>query len=161
MARPLEWLSLIARKEQPQVNAEVRWLGELLSARGMPQWLLERHLAFLHEELAAAVPENRERYERLLNAAAMLRNQRRAQLPERDFLDIAEAFHRRVGPELTARLPNMGALLASAVADEAAGVARAVEQIEPWATDPSRFPAEWIVAVREAIRSARSRVTGL
>src|SRR3954464_8551635 len=155
------WLSLIAQKEQPQVNAEVRWLGALLSARGMPQWLLERHLAFLHEELASAIPDNHERFDRLLNAAAMLRDQRRAQLPERDFLAISAAFHRRVGPELSARLPNMGALLASAVAVEAAGVLRAVEQIESWATDPSRSPAEWIVAVREPIRGARGRAPRL
>jgi hypothetical protein len=155
------WLSLIANKEQPQVNAEVRWLGELLSSRGMPQWLLERHLAFLHEELAAAAPENGAVYDRLLKAAAMLRDQRRAQLPERDFLAISRAFHRRVGTELSAPLPHMGELLASAVADEAAGVTQAVPMLESWATDPSRFPAEWIAAVRDTIQAARERVSHL
>ncbi|HSU13380.1 hypothetical protein [Longimicrobium sp.] len=155
------WLSLIALKEQPQVNAEVRWLGELLASRGMPQWLLERHLEFLHEELAAAVPENREQYGRLLNAAGMLRNQRRAQIREQDFLALAADFRARAGAEWTARLPNMGPLLVSAVADEAAGISQAVPQLESWATDPSRFPAEWIAAVHDTIQAARARVSAV
>jgi hypothetical protein len=152
------WLSLIAAREQPQVNAEVRWLGELLASRGMPQWLLERHLEFLHDELAAAVPEKREQYGRLLNAAAMLRDQRRAHVREQDFLSLSEDFVGMAGEENVAKLPHMGRLLVSAVADEAAGIAQAVAQIESWATDPSRFPDEWISAVRATIEAARARV---
>jgi hypothetical protein len=52
----------------------------------------------------------------------------------------------------------MGSLLVSAVADEAAGVGQAVPQLESWATDPARFPPEWIAAVRNTIAAARSRV---
>lgn len=155
------WLSLIAAREQPQVNAEVRWLGEVLSSRGMPQWLLERHLEFLHAELSAAVPEKREQYGRLLRAVDMLRDQRRAQIREQDFIALAEQFRRATGAEWSARLPNMGPLLVSAVADEAAGIAQAVPQLESWATDPSRFPAEWIAAVRATFQAARAKVTSL
>ena len=155
------WLSLIATREQPQVNAEVRWLGELLSSRGMPQWLLERHLEFLHAELCAAVPEKREQYGRLLNAVAMLRDRRRAQIREQDFIALAEQFQRSVDPEWRARFPNMGPLLVSAVADEAAGISQAVPQLEGWATDPSSFPAEWIAAVRATLQAARARLVSV
>ncbi|HEX8903975.1 MAG TPA: hypothetical protein VF771_03995 [Longimicrobiaceae bacterium] len=155
------WLSLIVDREQPQVNAEVRWLGELLSSRGMPQWLLERHLEFLHAELMAAVPEKRETYGKLLRAADMLRDQRRAQIREQDFLALSADFRKRVGKDWNAQFPSMGQLLVSAVADEAAGIAQAVPQIESWATDPSRFPAEWIAAVHETIQAARARLVSV
>jgi hypothetical protein len=45
------------------------------------------------------------------------------------------------------------------VADEAAGIVQAVPQIEAWAADPSRFPPEWIAAVRETIQAARAKVS--
>ncbi|HEX6751663.1 MAG TPA: hypothetical protein VF092_30500 [Longimicrobium sp.] len=154
------WLSLIAAREQPQVNAEVRWLGELLSSRGMPQWLLERHLEFLHEELAAAVPEKAEQYARLLRASEMLRDQRRAKIRETDFLSLSEDFEGTSGDTIR-QIPEMGRLLVSAVADEAAGIGQAVAKLESWATDPARFPPEWIDAVRGTIADARARVMAL
>lgn len=152
------WLSLIVEREQPQVNAEVRWLGELLSARGMPQWLMEHYLEFLYHELVAAAPENVARYARLLTAAEMLRDQRRAQIRETDFLALSEAFNGAAPREWVERLPEMGRLLVSAVADEAAGIAMAVSQLEEWATDAERFPADWIAAVRETLTAARAKV---
>jgi hypothetical protein len=51
----------------------VLWLGDLLAARGMPQWLLELHLEVLHDELCAAVPARRAGYATLLAGAAVLR----------------------------------------------------------------------------------------
>ena len=151
------WLSLAARHGTEHLTREVLWLAEVLSARGMPQWMLERHLEFLHEALVRAVPERRESYDKLLAAAGMLRERRHWKLGEDDARALAAAFDARVGPEWSARLPHMGALLAAAVADERNGVARAVASIEEWATDASRFPAEWIAAVHATIAQARER----
>ena len=151
------WLSLAARHGTAHLRREVLWLGEVLSARGMPQWMLERHLEFLHDELVKAVPERREAYDKLLSAAQLLRERRLWKLGEDDFRALAAEFDARVGPEWSARLPHMGALLAAAVADERNGVAHAVASLEEWAADPSRFPPPWIDAVRDTIARARER----
>ncbi|HYH81493.1 MAG TPA: hypothetical protein VEX86_16940 [Longimicrobium sp.] len=152
------WLALIAEAPQEQVNAEVMWLGSVLSARGMPQYLMERHLEFLHEALCAAVPEKRETYDKLLRASELLRGLRIAQIGEDFCRRVAAEFDERVGPEWNGRFPHMGALLISAAADERMGIGRAVPAIEEWVTDAERFPEHWIDAAREALRVARGGV---
>ncbi|HET7460947.1 MAG TPA: hypothetical protein VFJ82_06855 [Longimicrobium sp.] len=154
------WLSLVAGSPQGQVNAEVMWLGSVLSSRGMPQYLLERHLEFLHEELCNAVPGKRETYDRLLRAAEMLRGLRTSQISEEFFRREAAEFERRVGPEWAERFPRMGTLLVSAAADERLGIGRAVPAIEEWVTDPARFPEPWIQAARQTLRRARGGAEG-
>jgi len=66
-----------------------------------------------------------------------------------------DSFDRQVGSEWQRQLPRTGGLLAAAVADERAGITQAVPSIEGWMTEPSRFPAHWIAAVRTTIRTAR------
>ena len=149
------WLSLVAQGPQSQGNAEVMWLGSVLSARGMPQYLLERHLELLHEELCAAVPAKRDVYERLLGAAEMLRGLRTAQISGEYCRRLAAEFDEAVGPEWHERFPQMGALLVSAAADERLGIGRAVPVLEEWVTDPQRFPPVWVEAARETLRKAR------
>jgi len=131
-----------------------------LSSRGMPQYLLERHLMFLHDELCDAVPEKRETYGRLLRAAEMLRALRTSQISEAFFRRAATDFEQRVGAEWNERFPHMGMLLVSAAADERMGIGRAVPALEEWVTDPARFPAPWIQAARETLRRARGGAEG-
>lgn len=153
------WLSLAARHGGAHLRREVQWLGRVLSARGMPTWLLERHLEVLRDELVKAVPERREAYDELRAAAEMLRDRRHAKLPEDGFRTLEGAFDARVGPEWSERLPRMGSLLAAAVTDQRNGVSRAVPSLEAWAADPARFPAHWVAAVRETLRRARERAS--
>jgi len=152
------WLSLISEAPQAQVNAEVMWLGSVLSSRGMPQILMEWHLGWLHQELCAAIPENRERYARLLAAAETLRALRESQISPAFASRLADEFYQRVGQEWSRRFPEMGALLVSAAADERLGIGRAVEALEEFAIDPRRFPPAWIEAVRHTLRQARGGV---
>jgi hypothetical protein len=154
------WLSLVTNSPQQQVNAELMWLGSVLSSRGMPQYLLERHLEFLHEALCQAVPEKRETYGRLLRAAEMLRGLRTAQISDGFFRRAAAEFDERVGPEWCQRFPQMGMLLVSAAADERLGIGRAVPVLEEWVTDPERFPEQWIRAARDTLRRARGGADG-
>jgi hypothetical protein len=50
-----------------------------------------------------------------------------------------------------------GELIVAAVADEASGMENAVNSIEDWMTDASRFSIGWIQAVRSLIAKARKR----
>ena len=91
-------------------------------------------------ELAAAIPENRSAYEKLLPAAAELRESRRRHLTDAQIQAIATGFDRAVGPEWSARFPHTGTLLGCAVADELEGSELAVESLRPWRTDATRSP---------------------
>lgn len=151
------WLVTLCQGERDYVRRQVLWLGTLLSARGVPRWLLERHLEFLHRELLRLTADV-DRCRSLLEAALYLRALRREQVGEREFAALAAAFEARVGPEWARRFPGMGSILVSAVADEAAGIGRAAERMAEWAEDGDIFPEPWIAAVRHTLAEARSLV---
>lgn len=151
------WLVTLSDHPSVIVEQQVLWLGRVLAARGMPQWLLERHLELLHQELVAAVPEKAAAYERLQLAALRLREMRRQHIDDDLFQSLIAEFDQQVGDEWSTRLPATGGLLAAAVADERAGIVQAVTSIESWMTEPTRFPDVWIEAVRSTISKARGK----
>lgn len=148
------WLATLAGWPASVVERQVRWLGALLAARGMPRLLLEEHLGILHEELVAAVPERAADYGALLRVAAALRRERAAAMPEPELRALAAGFRTLLddaaGDDLRA-----GVLIAAAVADERAGVPRAVAGLLEWLADPARFPVAWLAAVEQTLRRAR------
>lgn len=150
------YLTVIAHVEYPRARERVFWLGELLSQRGMPRWLLERHLETLHAELCAAVPERRERYAVLPRLVAELIAERRAHTPAANWDALVSAFHQETDPHWGERLPEAPALLLSAVADERAGIDGAFGALWNWLVDPARFGADWISAMRRLRSRAES-----
>lgn len=152
------WLATLAGYDVAVVEQRVLWLGVVLAARGMPQWLLELHLEVLHDALCAELPARRDDYATLLAGARALRTLRETYLGVGTLVAHTNSFAARVGPEWNARLPETGGLIAAAVADEAAGIARAVTSLVSWLTEPSRFQAPWIAAVEETLKEARMQV---
>jgi heme oxygenase len=150
------WLAALVDNEPAVVVAQVRWLGTVLASRGMPRWLLERHLTALHAELEAAVPARGPQYASLLEAVAALAQERCRSLDDAALARLAADFDARVGPEWRTQLPHTGALLAAAVADERAGIVQAVPSLQGWMTDPARFPPRWIDAVHTTLQQARA-----
>lgn len=151
------WLVTLCQGEPAYVRRQVLWLGEVLSARGVPRWLLERHLEFLHRELLRRTSDA-DRCPPLLDAALLLRAERRERIAEGDFTALAAEFEARADAAWMRRLSGMGAILVGAVADEAAGIGRAAESVAGWAADPSIFPERWIAAVRQTLADARALV---
>ena len=149
------WLVTLAEQSVAVVDQQIAWLGLVLASRGMPRWMLELHLELLYAELGAAVPGREETYARLLGAAQRLREQRQAHVDDGLLAAESAAFAGLVGEEWDARLPETGALLAAAVADERAGLTRAVPSIAGWMMDASRFPPGWIDAVRVTLERVR------
>src|SRR3954453_19243534 len=86
------WIVTLANSPQAVVDKQVRWLGTLLSSRGMPQWLLQVHLEGLYEELTTTLPDKRLLYERLPHAATMLHELRRQHLSDELFESLAAEF---------------------------------------------------------------------
>ncbi|HEX2205317.1 MAG TPA: hypothetical protein VHG91_18555 [Longimicrobium sp.] len=150
------WLVTLCDLLPGAAREQVRWLGSVLAARGMPRWMLEVHIDYLHDELARALPAQAARYAVLAACARDLREQREAHVAPDVFDAIAAAFDEKTAA-LPRRVRAFGGLLVAAVADERAGVGNAVESLERWATAPECFPEEWIRAVRETIAEARAR----
>lgn len=150
------WLATLCDLPAGAALEQVKWLGRMLSSRGMPQWLLEIHLEHLHEELTKAVPESAGRYDILLRGADALREMREAHFPPAAFDGLASAFEARVGETWTRRLRGMGGILVSAVADERSDIELAVPTLTARVCDAERFPPEWISAVADTPARGRS-----
>src|SRR5688500_13777491 len=85
------WLATLRDRDRDEIGREVLWLGSVLASRGMPRWLLERHLEVLHEELERLDPERSDLYAVLLDGAAILRQQRLSALSEHDLRELDAA----------------------------------------------------------------------
>ncbi|WP_437613698.1 hypothetical protein WMF20_13080 [Sorangium sp. So ce834] len=150
------FLVTLATHTRPVVERQIRWLAGLLSNRGMPSVLLERHLRVLHRTLCRAIPRRAASYERLLEAAELLREVRRAHLPDEVCRAISRSFAREAGLPPTRLALGTGWLLAGAVADERSGARSAVASVASWFTDPELFPPAFVAAVHRALSEARA-----
>src|SRR5579883_1951027 len=132
------WIATLCESPLAHAREQILWLGGLLAARGMPRYLLERHLVHLEHALVTALPERRSRYEILGHCASHLAGLRAQWLAEERFEALAAGFERAV-LECPERVENMGRLLLAAAIDEAGQVAYARSSLETWACDPERF----------------------
>ena len=142
------WIVTLCLGTAAHAIEQVRWLGALLSSRGMPQILLERHLVILHEELGSR------RYAHLLKGSRELARQRRSKIRQSAFDQLSKRFEEATAD--VAPFPGMGVLLVSAVCDEALGIEHAVTNIVNWAEEGERYRERWIGAVRSTIEKARA-----
>jgi heme oxygenase len=148
------WLVTLKRLDPESIQKQIEWLGRVLSTRGMPMIMLEHTLKFLHEELIKAVPVQRTAYDRLSNAADMLRKRRIKMMPEKEFEALSCAFDQAVGSKLANKYTNTAKLLVSSVIDEKSGITGAVGALQGWLTDSERFPENWIETVNNTIQKA-------
>jgi hypothetical protein len=147
------WIQTLCHLNISESRAQVAWLGRLLATRGMPTYMLERHLILLHQELLRVARDRETRYAQLLDCATSLRESRSAQIPEARFEELAQQFEIRVRGRV-AHVANMGVIVVAAAADERAGIKGTIASLESWLCDPARFDAEWIAAVRETLSTA-------
>ncbi len=154
------WLVTLSAQSELQAWKHISWLGGLLAGRGMPRLMLERHLRALHQELVRAKPGLPEAHDVLRRMAERLAEDRRRVLDDLTLRTLGEDFDARVGPEWSRRLRGTGELLASAVADESAGLTQAVPSLASWMSEPSRFPGPWLHAVAETLLQARRHCQG-
>jgi hypothetical protein len=146
------YLATLVRNPQSYVHAQVNWLAEVLSCRGMPRWLMESHLDLLCEELSRVVPARIARHQKLMRAAQSLRSARQMKINQVDFDALSADFEARAG----SCLRNAGGLLVAAVCDEACGISQAVPSLIIWLADPERFSLQWCDAVSETLTRARA-----
>ncbi len=102
------WLQTLFELSFDAAKAQMLWLAGLLAARGMPRYLLERHLEHLHNELVSASPDQAARYAFLNDLSARLRMLRTASIPAATFEKLSNEFEARVGSGREV-VKNMGA----------------------------------------------------
>ena len=110
------YLVTLTELSDDMLRHQLRWLGELLSARGMPSILLEHQLELLGRSGRRLT---RSWAERVLAAAAEMRRARTAALPEAIFI-ACEISCRQAARDVPLRC-GACQLLAAAVADRALG----------------------------------------
>jgi hypothetical protein len=149
------WLATLAGLPHAEVERQIRWLGTVLSARGMPRVLLEQHLEALTEELAGAVPERAQDYASLGAASDSLRRERQPWMPDEQLVVLESSFiNNLLEPSRDAEV-RAGALIGAAVADERAGLERSVDSLLAWLADPARWAPDWLSAVTATLDQAR------
>jgi hypothetical protein len=124
----------------------------------MPRWLLEEHLLVLAGRLESCVPARSSRYAPLRRAAHTIRSERLGILEEQQVRAL-EAFFEEHAREPSRTSLRAGALLAAAVADEGAGIERAVPSLQAWLGDPQQFSVRWIEAVERTLMEARQQTS--
>lgn len=149
------WLQTLAELPPEAAKSQVLWLAGVLAARGMPRFLLERHLQHLHAQLLVGVPVRAGGYGFLLSLSEYLREIRTSRIPEERFAALAASFEAAT-KGCAGKVRNMGVVIVAAVADDMAGVAGVLESVRSWASDGSRFAPEWVDAVQATIEQARA-----
>lgn len=172
------WLAWLSRHPQDVVDEQILWLRDLLSNRGMPSWILERHLRVLYQQLARRIPDNEPQYARLLNSAERLKFMSEECIPAERVDLLVEDFIENLGRKPNAILEGTARLLVMAVADEKSGVEFAVGSLRDWLTDVTgwrdiselrerltpadrrfvdsdAFERQWSEAVEQIVKKAR------
>ena len=149
------WLTTLAVLEQPMVDRQVAWLAGVLAARGMPSWTLQIHLEILHRALCSGVPDRSASYSRLQVAARGLADRRIGSISDETIARLSASLG-RVSGSAVALIPEAAWLVASAVADEQAGLRGAVTSLVAWLADPARFSETFAGAVNHAVAELRA-----
>jgi hypothetical protein len=150
------WLVALAEQPERRVRDQIAWLAGVLAARGLPRLVLEEHLRALAEALRARLPERADRWARLEAAGRALAAERTARVSAAAAGALAATLDAARPLATTPPPPDAPELLASALADERAGLPRAIPTLCDWLADPARFGDRWQAAVTRALEAARA-----
>lgn len=147
------WLVSLAPLPSAQAIGQVGWLARILAQRGMPSWLLERHLDDLAAELDRSIGSGESG---ALPAAAEELRARRRSVVDDALLVAADVW---AAEELREGLPveRTGALLAAAHADVVTGLVTSDASLVDWLTESARATEATVAGVRrlrERVRAA-------
>lgn len=142
------WIVHLVDAPRETAAHQVTWLSDMLTHRGMPTWLMERHLTTMIDHLATAGLD----VGALPHALGVLERRRRSVVDDA-LLDQAEEWVQdMVNAPPTA---PTGRLVAGAVADVRSGVARSSAPLMDWLTHEDRTDA----TDASALHDVQDRVT--
>lgn len=150
------WIAHLADAPRETAAHQVTWLSTMLTHRGMPTWLMERHLATMVEQLGGAGLA----VGALPHALAVLEDRRLAAVDD-ELLEQAETWVQEtvVAPPTA----PTGRLVAAAVADVRSGVAPSSAPLMDWLTHEDRTStadASALRVVHDRVAAAAATRTG-
>jgi hypothetical protein len=147
------WLATLPSLPPEIRIAQVDWLARVLSARGMPSWLLELQLRVTRRiGTRLGWPDAA----RLADAEAHLQARRRGVLSEEAFAAADALFVQRAGPGRLA--VGTGRLVAAAHVDAACGLCPSPAVVVDWLRAEARFGAAFCAAVDDCSAFAAREV---
>jgi hypothetical protein len=158
------WLVSLADFSEKEAVRQVQWLAKYLSNWGMPTYTMEVTMQAMCRELNALVPDKASNYLIFNKSAQAFKEVRNAFISEREFLQCNAIFEKHLqlkkvdDPILRDLSRNLGLLIASAFADEKAGILQARTALLEWVSDPDRFPENWIGAVEQTVREVEKMI---
>ncbi|MBF0482190.1 MAG: biliverdin-producing heme oxygenase [Desulfovibrionaceae bacterium] len=153
------WLATLPELGTEAMQAQVDWLGQVLSARGMPRILLARHMEILAQELLAAGTGQPERSSMLDAAAKKIRGEIDARLSRERRREHERNFQQACGRLSDFACAEAITLLVSAVVDEADCLEGSIASLLSWLVDPNRFPRVWVEAIHEHLAAIRQELS--
>ena len=118
------WLMTLIPLEIEVIQKSIAWLRTLLARRGLPSLVLESHMEDIIQIFEEMIPERKSSLENFKRVA----------------LELKTELDRAVGRESFDQREEW-ALLASARADEMAGICGALEAVQCWFADPANATA--------------------
>lgn len=152
------WLVSLSDFPEAEAIRQVQWLAKYLSNWGMPTYTMEVTMQAMFRELNALVPDKASKYLIFKQSAQALMDVRIASISDSEFFKCNAIFEKHLqlkkvdDPGLRDLSRNMGLLIASALADEKAGIPQARTALLEWVSDPDRFPENRIEAVEQTVR---------
>jgi heme oxygenase len=148
------WLVALARMPVETATKNLKWLRTVLSTRGIPTVILERHLQRIQEALAVEFEDQVEMRTRFDPFLAALKAERQ---PIEDCIaHLVEQFDLKFRACAGHKVPSAAELIASAWMDERSGIRGALASVRDWFTDSERFSEEWIADVNEFVIQLRN-----
>lgn len=115
------WLVALIPLELEVIQKSVSWLRTILAKRGLPSLILESHMEDIIQIFQELIPERKNCLENFMKVAIALKTERGRAVGKEPFNQSQET-----------------ALLASAQADERAGIQGALEAVQSWFANPER-----------------------
>lgn len=135
-ASDVAWLATLADELEVEIiYSQVVWLGRFLSSRGMPQFLLERQLELLVEELAGT--KTSASTEALQAAVTRMRRQRHQLLPQERFDEACRELRVTIADTSITDFPDLPKLLVASHLDTLAGMPESKALIFSWLNEKS------------------------
>ena len=151
------WLATFVDEGESFAAEQALWLGQILSVRGIPRYLVERQVAALIQEVDRTTFRRPVPVAPLLAALAALAEDREDALPW-EVQEGLEAELRAIpGTEAAAAL-DLAGLLAVGLADELAGLPQGLTSVLEWFRSEGHLAPGAEPAALAALQRARDRV---
>jgi hypothetical protein len=131
--------------------------AEAMRKSSLPAESSPGYLRAMFRELSRLVPGKTPEYGMFIRSAKALRQRRNDVISDEIFFQCNAILEKQLkekkvtDKDLLDLSANMGLLIASALADEKAGIPHARPALPEWLADKDRFPENWIEAVTDAV----------